>query len=222
MVVSVHDYDCGRAPREARRDFNELNRRGPYGRQGAPDREAYYFRRAILGIDRAINYLVSRDDFDGKHLVFAGASQGGGMALMLAGLNRHVTAVAATIPAMCEHSALLAGREAGWPKLLRGVGDKERHDYLEMGYYFDAVNFARSITCPVIVIAGLKDRTCPPSGIVAVYNVIEAPKRLFTDPRAGHQSRFPGFEIFRDRWIAGQLGLKEPVAPTKGTAQTNE
>lgn len=215
MVVSVHDYDCGLPGHELRQRFNDLTREKPYGCRGAPDRETYYFRRAILGIDRAVNYLASREDFDGEHLVFAGASQGGAMALILAGLNPQVTAVAATIPAMCEHSAALADRQAGWPRLLQGAPDEGRQEYLEMGYYYDVVNFARTIKCPVIIIAGLKDRTCPPSGIVAVYNVIDAPKHLFTDPHAGHQSRFASFDKFRENWIGGQLGLREVVPPTR-------
>ena len=39
-------------------------------------------------------------EWDRKHLVVYGSSQGGGSALILAGFNKHVTALAANVPAL--------------------------------------------------------------------------------------------------------------------------
>ena len=206
MVVSVHAYDCGQPVDKIKECYDALNKPGIYSRQGAPDRDAYYFRRAILCMDRAVNYLASRPDFDGKHLVVNGSSQGGGSALILAGLNRHVTAAAANVPALCDHAGHLGGRRPGWPGIVRGKTEEERAPYVEMSNYFDAVNFARRITCPVIVSVGFIDRTCSPSSVYSAYNVIAAPKRLFTDPRAGHQWNVGKYRQFLGKWLLEQLG----------------
>ena len=213
MVVSVHAYDCGQPVAKIKECYAALNKPGIYSHQGAPDREAYYFRRAILGMDRAVSYLASRPDFDGKHLVVDGSSQGGGSALILAGLNPHVTAAAANVPAMCDHAGHLAERAPGWPGILRRKADEDIAPYLKMCGYFDAVNFARSITSPVIMSVGFIDRTCSPSSVFSAYRVIQSPKRLFPDPRAGHQWNVGEYRRFLAKWIPGQLGLSERLPP---------
>ena len=213
MVVSVHAYDCGQPVAEIKKCYAALNVKGIYSHQGAPDREAYYFRRAIFGMDRAVSYLASRPDFDSKHLVVDGSSQGGGSALILAGLNPHVTAAAANVPAMCDHAGHLAERAPGWPGLLRGKAGEDIAPYLKMSGYFDAVNFARRITCPVIVSVGFIDRTCCPSSVYSAYNVIQSRKRLFTDPRASHQWNVGEYRAFQREWIPGQLGLSKRLPP---------
>ena len=76
------------------------------------------------------------------------------------------------------------------------------------------MNFARKIECPTIVSVGFIDRTCCPSSVYSAYNIITAPKRLFTDPLAGHTWNVGEFRSFLDKWLPGQLGLTDPVPPT--------
>ena len=215
LVLSVHAYDCGQPVAKIKECYAKLNEKGIYSHHGAPDREKYYFRRAYLGIDRAITYLASRPDFDGKHLVVSGSSQGGGSALILAGLNPHVTAAAANVPALCDHAGHLAERSPGWPGIVRGGTEQEKAKLLKMSAYFDAVNFARKIKCPTIVSVGFIDRTCCPSSVYSAYNVITAPKRIFTDPLAGHTWNVGKFRPFLDEWLPSQLGLTDPMPPTE-------
>jgi len=177
-----------------------------------PDGDArqYFYYRAVLGVDRAIDWLAARQDFDGKHMVMNGGSQGGGMGLIMTGLNRHITAAAVWIPALCDHAAILEGRPAGWPQVLKSVDPDGRQSGATMLAYFDAVNFARRISVPVVFGLGYCDTTCPPGSTYAAYNVLAVPKRLFADPAQGHGSP-AGFNQFCSRWIPGQLGLGEPV-----------
>ena len=44
--------------------------------------------------------------------------------------------------------------------------------------YFDAANHAKRIKCETSILGGLGDYVCPPSGIVVLYNNINAPKTL--------------------------------------------
>jgi cephalosporin-C deacetylase-like acetyl esterase len=187
----------------------DLEKRTHYSIAGAPDRNRYYFRRAILGLDRAINYLVSREDFDGKHLIVTGGSQGGGLSLILAGLNEHVTAAAAGVPALCDQRAELIGRSATWPRLLAYAGHRSP-DWVSMSEYFDGVNFARRIKCPTVVQVGFIDNTCPATSVYAAYNVITAPKYIFNGPLSGHGGNMPGSD-FVMKWQLGQLGLGPAV-----------
>jgi len=62
---------------------------------GDEDREKSYFLRMYLGCYRAVEYLASRPDWDGKTLVVMGTSQGGQQSIVTAGLNPRITAMMA-------------------------------------------------------------------------------------------------------------------------------
>ncbi len=215
LVMNVHAYDTTRLHGAAlKRAYAALNRKVRYPFQGAPDPEKYYFRRAILGIDRALQWLTARPDWDRKHLVVDGSSQGGGMALVLAGLNPgKVTAVAANVHALCDPGGYLAGRRPGWPQLVLHAPEKRRPEFLKMAAYFDAVAFARKIRCPAILSAGFIDRTCPAASVYAAYNALAGPKRMFPGVHAGHSWTVGRFRAYHDKWVLGQLGLGSVLPP---------
>jgi len=208
LVMGVHTHDLG-LPDEDYGAMAKGHLRG-YMRHGAPDREKYFFRRAILGIDRAVRYLMSRPDWDGKHLVYMGSSQGGGMGLVLAGLNPEFSAVAVNVPGFCDRNAWRA--ERGRRKSPPGDTEEERAQYALMNEYFDAVNFARKIRCPVIMSVGFRDRTCIPSCVYAAFNVIQAPKLMLHGPDSGH-CYIPAFTEHFSPWLEGQMGRADPIPP---------
>jgi cephalosporin-C deacetylase-like acetyl esterase len=211
LSLGVHDHDLLLPKAEYRK--MSRGRLKAYYQQGAPDREKYYFRRAILGIDRAITWLASRPDYDGKHMLYYGSSQGGGFGLILAGLNPHITAMAANVPALCDHTGALANRSPGWPRLVGRCPPDQKKAYLKMSGYFDAVNFARKIRCPVLLSVGLIDSTCSPSSVYAAYNEIRSQKRIFAGPLTGHGTP-PDFGKYLAKWKPGQLGRGKPLPPT--------
>lgn len=204
LAISVHDHDLG-LPQEEYKKLANTKFKG-YTTEGAPDPQKYYYRQVILGIDKAVSYIASRPDFDRKHMVIDGHSQGGGLALIIAGLNKNISAVAADEPALCDHGAY-PERCPGWPRLIY-LFDKlhknEENKIRKMAGFFDVVNFAPNITCPVIMSAGFRDFTCFPSSIYAAYNVIKAPKKIFVNPLAGH-SGFPQYRKHKDSWIDNKL-----------------
>jgi len=187
LYMGVYDHDLG-LPKEYYKNY-----RSKHGdiRSGTGDAEAYFFYRAILGIDRAVTWLASRDDVDTSRIVYSGNSQGGGMGLVMTGLNKNITAANVNIPALCDHLGFLADRQPGWPGVLgernrRSMNEEQVAAVTKMLPYFDAVNFARRITVPVLLEMGFQDTTCPPSGVYAAYNSISAPKQIVCDPSAGH------------------------------------
>jgi cephalosporin-C deacetylase len=213
LCMNVHKYDPPNSRDGIRKIYKELNTPKVYMHHGSPDREKIYFRRAILGIDRALNYLASRPDFDKKHLAVYGSSQGGAFTLIMTGLNpKKVTAAAANVPALCNHMAFLDKRQPGWPKYFYSVKGRKQQDALLP--YFDAANFARKITCPTIVSVGFADTTCAPNSVYAAYNLIKAPKRMFNEPTMRHsQSR--RYSKFLSKWLSGQLELTKAIPPVK-------
>jgi cephalosporin-C deacetylase len=55
--------------------------------------------------------------------------------------------------------------------------------------YFDGINFADRITCPIIVNIGLQDNVCPPETGHALFGRIRATdKRLYTYDGHGHDA----------------------------------
>jgi cephalosporin-C deacetylase-like acetyl esterase len=185
LYMSVYDHDLGQ-PEEFYKNYKS-NDDG----MESDDLEKSFFYRSILGIDRAITWLASREDIDKEHIVYTGNSQGGGMGIILTGLNKNITAANVNIPALCDHLGFLAERQSGWPGILGGRNakskDQEKIEALKKTLpYFDAVNFARKITVPVLLTMGFIDTTCPPSGVYSAYNVISSSKQIFCDPNAGH------------------------------------
>jgi cephalosporin-C deacetylase len=54
--------------------------------------------------------------------------------------------------------------------------------------YYDGINFAPLIRCPMLVNIGLEDDVCPPETGYAVYNAMTCPKDLHTYPRCAHDA----------------------------------
>ncbi len=210
LLMNVHSYDPYVSRQELLAKYKALNKKKVYCLQGAPDRDRFFFKKSILGISRAIDYVASRPEFDKKHFVIYGSSQGGAHALILTGLNKHLTAAISNVPALCDHGGYLKNRMPGWPKLL--ISYKKQEECLKMSGYFDAVNFARRITVPTIVSVGFIDRTCSPSSVYAAYNQIKGPKKIFNEPLMGHSMARDFIKFFR-KWDKGQLGLAKPVPP---------
>ncbi len=212
LIVSVHAHDPNMPKAELDRHLKEdlWN----YIRLGAPDREACYWKRAVLGVDRMIEYVASEYPWDGKHCVMVGGSQGGAFALLMAGFNRQVTACAADKPALCDHAGYTVGRGTGWPNLASWQEPAIQDATLRMSGYFDTIFFARRVRVPAVVGVGFIDGTCPPSGVYAAYNGIPGPKRIFDQPRVGHGFGKHNFDAFVKTWLPGQLGRTDPAPPT--------
>jgi cephalosporin-C deacetylase-like acetyl esterase len=208
LGMNVHKYPTVMDAPKMREIYAEQAKRMYYPVDQAEDRDKYFFRNVILGVDRMISYVAALPQWDKKHFVIDGSSQGGGMALIMAGLNNNITAAAANVPALCDHGGVLAGRQSGWPQLINA----ERPKAGEVAPYFDAANFAAFITCPVVVSAGFVDGTCAPSSVYAAYNRIDAPKRMLNMPLTGHEIT-QAYKEIQEPWVEGQLGLRPALPP---------
>lgn len=212
LNMNVHKYPVviGDAAK-TRALYSEYGKKVRYSLDRGNDLEHYHFRNVILGVDRMVAYVAAMPQWDKKHFVDDGSSQGGGMALIIAGFNRNITAAAANVPAICDHGGVKFNRHPGWPKLLKV--DNPDPEIMRVSAYYDAGNFARFITCPVVTSAGFIDQTCSPASVYAVYNQIKAPKRLVDMPLAGHATP-PEYRSVRGPWVESKLGLRPDLPPS--------
>ncbi len=169
--------------------YQELNegRLRDYRVAGREDRETCYFRGMFLRLVRAIDFLTSQSEWDGKTVIVIGHSQGGGQALAAGGLDHRVTMIAVGVPAICDHSGRAAGRINGWPKLVPlGTDGKPDRTILEVARYFDGVNFASRSRAEAIMSVGFIDATCPPSSCYAAFNQLQGMKHMIAEPLMAH------------------------------------
>ena len=166
-----------------------------YSGWSVKDRESYYFNGMFLRLVRALDYLCSRKEWDGKRVLITGGSQGGAQSAALAGLDPRVSMVVVDVPAMWDTGGMLVGRTSGWNKPLEREGVDS--PAAKVAPYYDAANFMRHYTGKLVVNVGLIDLTCPPACVWAVYNVCPASSKLM-HPCAwkGHSGKYsvPGEE----------------------------
>jgi len=185
LNVIAHDIPLDEKP-----EFYKQQNEGPlkgYISFGADDKEKSYFLRMYLGDVQAVRYLQSRPDWDGKVLILNGGSQGGQQSLAVAGLCPDVvTGMVVQVPAGCDVTAPLHGRLAGFPYWAGWKEpDKTR---IEVGRYFDGMNFAYHIKCPALVGFGLLDETSPATGVMSAINVMQGPVEAYPMLNSPHQN----------------------------------
>ena len=156
-----------------------------YLTNGLDDKDNYYMKHVYVACVRAIDYLTSLPDWDGKNVFVQGGSQGGALSLITAGLDPRVTACVANHPALSDMAGYLDNRAGGYPHFnrLKGMLTPEK---VETMAYYDVVNFARRITCPVYLTWGYNDNVCPPTTSYIVWNLITAPKESLITPVNEH------------------------------------
>ena len=160
-----------------------------YVAKEAEDRDKYYFRNMYLRVKRALDYVKTLPEYDGKTLIVAGNSQGGGQTLVAGGLDPDVILLQASVPAMCDHGGGLAGRVPGWPRILTVKNGKALNPAMARTLpYFDAVFFARRIKGEAYLSVGLVDVTCSPTSVFAAYNAVPGKKHITVYPYNGHSN----------------------------------
>lgn len=201
MDINAHGIPNGK-PAKFYKDLS-AGRLNNYRHAGRDSRETVYFRGMFLRLVRALDFLTSRPEWDGEHLIVIGHSQGGGQALASGGLDPRVTLIATGVPAICDHSGRAAGRINGWPKLVPlGEDGKPEPKSLQASRYVDAVNFASRCQAEAIMSVGFIDSVCPPSSCYAAYNCLQGPKQIITVPLMGHAAPAEIHKAFFDCVLA--------------------
>jgi Acetyl esterase (deacetylase) len=155
-----------------------------YWLQGLTSRDNLYFRGMYLRLLRTIDFLTQQPEWDGKRILVIGESQGGGQALVAAGLDQRVSAVVAIVPAMCDWLASLSGRMGGWPQPYET--DASKKEMLKALPYFDAANILKDSKAIIYTEIGLIDMVCPSTSVYTAINQANGQKIIYTVPYRPH------------------------------------
>ena len=169
-------------------------------------REAYFFYPVLLGIDRAVDWVVARPDVDRTRVRYQGTSQGGGFGFYLTGLNHAFTRAAFYVPAITDTMGYLRGRQSGWPQIIENnSATPEKRAMAEKNApYFDGANFAARIRCPVRVAVGFADTTCAPCAVYAAYNAIPVKDKGIVHGIGMGHGCFGKFYSELGAWVVGK------------------
>lgn len=206
LEMEIH----GLNPKMSDEEFKEISSAfGNYLVNGIDNRDNYYMKKVYLSCVRAIDYLTSLPDWDGKNVIVQGGSQGGALALVTAGLDSRVTACVANHPALSDMAGYKAGRAGGYPHLFKNYQGMDTPEKIKVLAYYDVVNFARQIKVPVYMTWGYNDDTCPPTTSYIIYNVLTCPKEALITPINEHWTS-EDTEYGHLKWIQRHL---EPNFP---------
>jgi cephalosporin-C deacetylase len=174
-----------------------------YAAVGNTDRDTSYFLNMYLRDSRALDYLMTRPDWDGKTLVLMGTSMGGQQSLVLAGLRpEKITAVLVCVPSGTDANGDVHGRKAGYPNW-----PSNDPKVMNTALYFDPINFASRIQAPVLAAMGFIDTTSPPAGIWTALNQIPGAKEALPMIESEHNNLTPQKEQNWDARSKELLGV---------------
>lgn len=173
LEINAHGYELGR-DQAYYDDFGKKIRTEKYSYAFSPEEnatpETAYFRYMAMRVMRALQYVKSLPEWNGKDLVVEGGSQGGLQTSWAAGLDPDVTLARPSVTWCCDLAATQPGGRLHGPWFI---------PYAPGLAYYDSVYHIARAKCPVeITRAGLGDYTCPPSGLAAYYNAIPGPKSI--------------------------------------------
>ena len=181
---------------------------------GVEDRDTYSYKGVISDCVRGVDFLLSRPEIDADRIYCCGSSQGGGLTLITSALRPEIKAGVAGYPFLCcfpESMRML--RSYPYDELScyqRAYPDKSGR-MLDTLRYFDAVNFAPRIKCPMVVGIAMEDEVCPPETSYAAYRQLGGERALWLFPESGHGNahEYPA----RERaWLEERIGLASAQA----------
>jgi cephalosporin-C deacetylase len=177
------------------------------------DRNSYSYRGFYADAVRAVDFLLGRSELDPSRIGVTGSSQGGALTIVTAALRDDISCAAAGAPYLCGFMDAA--------RLTHSYPYEEINEYLRLHpereapvrrtlEYFDGINLASRITCPIIVNIGLQDDVCPPETGFAMFREIRsADKKLYTYDNCMHDAGSFWHAAIVDEFFARHLRLGE-------------
>ncbi len=200
LSIQVSGYESGRA--EHPQDDSQ------YMTIGIDSPETWVFREIVCHCLRGIDFLASRPEIDSLRLGVTGGSQGGGLSLLTAGLDRRVRAVSAGVPFLTNFPLSMTMTGNPFREVVRYI---EQHPdrktrVLRTVSYADVLNFADRITAPALVSAGLFDRTCPAPAIYGMFlRLASKDKEIRLYPWLDHLEVHGSHKDYEQKWFVRHL-----------------
>jgi cephalosporin-C deacetylase len=174
--------------------------------RGIEDPRDHYYRRLVTDCVRAVDAARALPQADPDRIVVSGASQGGGLALAVAGLAGDLIAGALIdVPFLChyERAVDIAG-EGPYVEIAKYLR-WHHQDMAETAFatlaHFDGVHFAPRATAPALFSVGLMDPICPASTVYAAYHRYAGERDIRIWRYADHGGGYGATPIEQLRWL---------------------
>jgi cephalosporin-C deacetylase len=192
LIMDVRGQGVGAAEGATGDPVGSGPSRAGFMTRGIEDPSTYFYRRVFADAVRAVEALRTLEVVDPHRVAVIGASQGGGIALAVAGLVADLSAVLIQAPLLCDFPAALTAAAQGPYLEIRAylkARRASRDAVFDTLSYFDGVNFARRAHAPAWFSTGLLDTTCPPATAYAAHSAYAGSKKIraweFNDHDAG-------------------------------------
>ena len=178
---------------------------------GVESRDTYSYRGVITDCARGVDFLLSRPEVDSQRIFACGSSQGGGLTLITSGLRPEIKGGVLGDPFLCcfpESINMVRSYPYNELTCYARANPQRAPQMLETLRYYDAVNFAPWINCPMAAGLGLEDDICPPETGFSAYNALAGPKELWLFPNSGHTDAhdYPAKE---SAWLEDQIRISQ-------------
>lgn len=191
-----------------------------YMTRGILDPKSYFYRRVFTDAVRAVEAARSRAEIDPDKIAVTGGSQGGGITLAVAGLDRKVYAAMPDVPFLCDFPRAVGlttrdpyGEVVRYLTAHRG---KVEQAFATLNY-FDCVHFSARAKANALFSVALMDDICPPSTVYGAYNAYAAPKSIESYSFNNHEGGGTAQELRQIQWLAALDGGKASGTMTKGS-----
>ncbi|MEU9294604.1 acetylxylan esterase [Streptomyces sp. NPDC048266] len=177
-----------------------------YMTRGIEDPHQHYYRRLVTDCVRAVDAARLVPHVDPDRIVVQGNSQGGGLALAVAGLvGDDIAGALPDVPFLCHfRRGAETATEGPYTELvdyLRHQAPRAAERVFSTLAHFDGVHFARRATAPALFSAGLMDPVCPPSTVLAAYRNYAGEKDIREWPFADHAGGRGATAVEHLRWL---------------------
>ncbi len=206
LAIQVRGYEVDR------KDYPPDNSR--YMTIGIDSPETYIYREIICHCLRGLDLLASRPEVDMKRLGVRGGSQGGGLSLLTAGLDRRVCLVSAGVPFLTDFPLSMTMTGSPYREVVDYIRQhrERREAVMHTLAYVDVLNVAGRITAPVLVSAGLFDRTCPAPSIYGMFlRLASKDKTIRLYPYLDHLEVQGSHSDFEHDWLVRHLSAAGQV-----------
>ena len=168
-----------------------------------------YYRRLITDAVLAVDAVADHPSVDPRRIVVTGESQGGALALAVAGLSTRVAAACIDVPFLCDiRRGVELAEEGPYAELVAYLAF--RRDLVESAFstlaYVDGLHFAARATAPALFSTGRLDRSCPPETVVAAQRAYRGEAEIRIWPFNGHDAGELHQQLERFEFLA-RLGI---------------